>query len=59
MARLVFSVAGAAKAAQVERSVIVDAVKDGTLAARQLGGQPKILACDMKAWLKALPDYKS
>ena len=53
--KLAFSPNTAAKAAEVGRTKIFEAIKEGELKARKLGKRTIILRDDLVAWLAALP----
>lgn len=58
MARIAFSIKGAARTAAVTEEIIVAAVKNRDLIARRIEGKRiVILASDIAAWLKAKPSY--
>jgi excisionase family DNA binding protein len=56
---LTYSVADAAKASGIGRTVLYEEIKAGRLQARKLGRRTLILAEDLQRWLAALPTMTS
>lgn len=59
MAKVAYSLAGAAKAVSVDKSTIVDAIRSGELQARVVNERPLVLHCDIQAWAKSLPFFRT
>lgn len=60
MSRIAYTISGAAKAASVAESVIIEAVKGDALIARRIDGDSAvILHTDLQAWLEMMPDFRA
>ncbi len=57
MAKLGFTIAGAAKTAGVTEAAIIDAVRSKELVARRVDDNAVILGSDIQVWLEAQPRY--
>lgn len=53
--KLAHSIDGACEAADVGRTSVYEAIREGNLVARKLGRRTIILDADLRAWLESLP----
>ena len=57
MEKMAFTIPEAVKAGAGSRSVIYEAIKNGTLKARKRGRRTVILTADLARYLESLPDF--
>ncbi len=55
--KLAFTIAEAVEAGAGSRTMIYEAIKNGTLRARKRGKRTVFLAADLTAYLESLPDF--
>lgn len=57
---IAYTIMGAAEAASVDESVIIEAVKGNQLIARRIDADKAvILRTDIQAWLETMPDFRA
>ena len=60
MTKIAYSLAGAARAASVEKHDIIDAIKNDQLVARCVkDDKVVVLNSDIQTWLESKPNYRS